>query len=167
MPGRAWLVFGTAGLLLALGLSSAGGDGQSEPPAKDAKNSFGIKFKRIPAGKFQMGSPKGEKNRKDDETQHEVEISKAFYLGVYEVTQKQWKEVMGSHPSCYSRDGKAADKTPYNDLNLPAGRKERIKDVKDEDLEQFPVENVSYEDAQEFIKKLNALAQEKKASRTY
>jgi formylglycine-generating enzyme required for sulfatase activity len=114
-----------------------------------------------------MGSPKGEKNRKDDEKQHEVEISKAFYLGVYEVTQKQYREVMGSHPSCFSRDGKAAEKGTYNDLNKPAGRADRVKDVKDAEVGQFPVENVSHEDVQEFIKKLNAVAQEKKAGRTY
>jgi formylglycine-generating enzyme required for sulfatase activity len=138
------LFFGSAGLLLVLGLPSAWSDGKPEPPGKDVTNGIGMKFKRIPKGKFQMGSPKEEKFRKDDETQHEVEITKAFYLGVYEVTQRQWKEVMGSHPSCYSRDGKAADKTPYNDLSQPAGRADRIKDVKAAEVSQFPVENVSY-----------------------
>jgi formylglycine-generating enzyme required for sulfatase activity len=156
-----------AALLLAAGLSSTWGDERAEPPAKDVTNSAGMKFRRIPAGKFLMGSPKGEKNRKDDETQHEVEITKAFYLGVYEVTQKQFKEIMGYNPSCYSRDGKAADKGTYNDLSKPAGRKDQVKAVSDDDLAMFPVENVSYEEVQEFIKKLNAAQAEKKAGRTY
>jgi formylglycine-generating enzyme required for sulfatase activity len=61
----------------------------------------GIKLEMalIPAGKFMMGSPETEKNRADDETQHEVTITKPFYIGKYEVTQEQWKAVMGINPS--------------------------------------------------------------------
>ena len=53
----------------------------------------------IPAGKFKMGSPKKEKDRSDDETQHEVTLTKPFYMGKYEVTQEQWFEIMGENPS--------------------------------------------------------------------
>ena len=53
----------------------------------------------IPAGKFVMGSPKKEKDRSDDETQHEVTLTKPFYIGKYEVTQEQWEAVMGKNPS--------------------------------------------------------------------
>ena len=53
----------------------------------------------IPAGKFVMGSPKKEKGRDDDETQHEVTLTKSFYMGKYEVTQEQWEAVMGNNPS--------------------------------------------------------------------
>jgi formylglycine-generating enzyme required for sulfatase activity len=49
-------------------------------------------------GTFVMGSPKDEKYR-DDETPHEVTLTKGFYLGKYEVTQAQWEKVMGSNPS--------------------------------------------------------------------
>jgi len=61
----------------------------------------GIKLEMalIPAGKFMMGSPETEKNRADDEFQHEVTITKPFYIGKYEVTQEQWKAVMGINPS--------------------------------------------------------------------
>jgi formylglycine-generating enzyme required for sulfatase activity len=48
----------------------------------------------IPAGKFMMGSLETEKNRGDDEIQHEVTITKPFYLGKTEVTQEQWQTVM-------------------------------------------------------------------------
>ena len=53
----------------------------------------------IPAGKFMMGSPSSEKNRRSDETQHEVTITKPYYMGKYEVTQEQWIAVMGNNPS--------------------------------------------------------------------
>jgi len=46
-----------------------------------------------------MGSPEGEKNRQDNETQHEVTLTKGFYLGKHEVTQAQWEKVMGTNPS--------------------------------------------------------------------
>ena len=78
----------------------------------------------IPAGKFKMGSPANEKGRGFDETQHEVTLTKPFYMGKYEVTQEQWFEIMGVNPS--RKNGR-----------------------------MFPVTNVSWEDCQEFIKKLN------------
>jgi len=53
----------------------------------------------ILAGKFVMGSPKNEKDRDDDEVQHEVTISKPFYMGKYEVMQEEWESVMGNNPS--------------------------------------------------------------------
>ncbi len=61
----------------------------------------GIKLQMalIPAGKFMMGSPETEKNRAEDEIQHEVTITKPFYIGTYEVTQEQWQAVMGNNPS--------------------------------------------------------------------
>jgi len=46
-----------------------------------------------------MGSPVSEKGRKDNETQHEVTLTKPFYMGKYEVTQEQWQAVMGNNPS--------------------------------------------------------------------
>jgi formylglycine-generating enzyme required for sulfatase activity len=51
---------------------------------------------RIPAGTFIMGSPENEPNRRaENETQHSVTLTKSFYMSKYQVTQKQWKEVMG------------------------------------------------------------------------
>jgi len=110
------------------------------------------------ACKFTMGSPKDEKNRSDDEGQHEVEITKDFFIGVTEVTQKQYREVMGYNPSFFSKDGTEAGTGKY-DHGKPAGGKDKVKGL---DTDDFPVENVSWEDAQEFCKKLNALAAEKK-----
>ena len=48
----------------------------------------------ISPGKFDMGSPKSEKGRKDDEEMHEVTLTSGFYLGTYEVTNAQYEAVM-------------------------------------------------------------------------
>jgi formylglycine-generating enzyme required for sulfatase activity len=61
-------------------------------------NTIGMTFKKIPAGTFMMGSPETEKDRADDEHQHKVTISKAFYMQTTEVTQGQWKAIMGTDP---------------------------------------------------------------------
>jgi len=102
------------------------------------KNDIGMEFRLIPAGKFMMGSPESEKERNKDELQHEVEISRPFYMGTYEVTQSEWEKVMGENPSYFSKQGKRADH------------------VKGLDTSTFPVEQVSWEDAQKFIAHLNA-----------
>jgi formylglycine-generating enzyme required for sulfatase activity len=54
-----------------------------------------LKLTLIPAGKFQMGSDKGSS---DEKPVHQVTISKPFYMGIHEVTQSQWKAVMGTEP---------------------------------------------------------------------
>ena len=53
-------------------------------------------LRRIPAGTFTMGSPENELGRNSDEPQHEVTLTKDFYMGVFEVTQRQWERVMGN-----------------------------------------------------------------------
>jgi formylglycine-generating enzyme required for sulfatase activity len=80
----------------------------------------------ISAGKFIMGSPKDEEGRRDgdEETQHEVTLTKSFYMGKYEVTVEQWVAVMGKDPSKFEG-------------------------------EKMPITDVSWNDCQEFIKKLN------------
>ena len=64
-------------------------------------DSIGMKFARIPAGTFLMGSPPEEKGRSKDEEQHEVEITRPFSLSVYPVTQGQWRAVLGNNPSYF------------------------------------------------------------------
>jgi formylglycine-generating enzyme required for sulfatase activity len=53
----------------------------------------------IASGTFMMGSPHSEAGRRDDETRHQVTISKGFYMGNYEVTQAEYQAVMGNNPS--------------------------------------------------------------------
>jgi sulfatase modifying factor 1 len=61
-------------------------------------NTLGMKLNKIPAGTFTMGSPEGEEGRYDREHQHKVTITKPFYMQTTEVTQGQWKAVMGTNP---------------------------------------------------------------------
>ena len=68
-------------------------------PREKFTNSIGMEFASIPAGKFLMGSPATEQERDPDETRHEVTLTHAFRLGVYEVTQAQYEQVMGENPS--------------------------------------------------------------------
>jgi len=63
---------------------------------KEVVNSIGIKLLLIPVGTFTMGSTASEKDRDNDETQHQVTLSKPFYMGRTEVTQGQWKMYDGS-----------------------------------------------------------------------
>ncbi len=77
-----------------------------------------------------MGSPTGEEGRNDDEVQHEVTITNDFHLGAYEVTQSQYKKIMGNNPSQFQ-----GEKADFN--------------------EDLPVESVSWEDAVEFCNIIN------------
>ncbi len=95
---------------------------------------LGMTFARLPKATFFMGWDGPNKPGK------KTEIKDDFEIALHPVTQGQWQAVMGNNPSWFSRDG---------------GGKERIKGFSDSDLKQFPVERVSWEDAQEFIKKLN------------
>ena len=67
---------------------------------KEITNSTGMKFSLIPAGSFMMGAIPGDTDaRHNEKPRHRVEITKAFYIGVYEVTQEQYETVMGVNPS--------------------------------------------------------------------
>jgi len=74
-----------------------------------------IEFVLIPAGKFLMGSPETEKGRLDNETQHEVTISKPFYMGRYEVTQEQYEAITGTNPSHFKGAKNAVDTVSWDD----------------------------------------------------
>jgi sulfatase modifying factor 1 len=61
-------------------------------------NRIGMTLNKIPAGTFLMGTPEREKSRRGDEHQHKVTLTKPFYMQTTEVTQSQWKAVMGTEP---------------------------------------------------------------------
>jgi formylglycine-generating enzyme required for sulfatase activity len=115
-------------LVPAMPLRSAAG-GQEDALIRD------MKFVKVPKGTFWMS-----KDGKNAEVQ--VTIEQDFELAAYTVTQEQWQAVMGDNPSYFSRNGKG---------------KEQVKDIADADLKRFPVEWVSWNDVQEFVKKLNAM----------
>jgi len=64
---------------------------ETEKTAKTFKNTIGIEFVRIPAGTFRMGSPAYEAGRDADEAQHALEITRAFYMGKYPVTVREFR----------------------------------------------------------------------------
>jgi formylglycine-generating enzyme required for sulfatase activity/Tol biopolymer transport system component len=97
-------------------------------------NSLGMEFALVPKGRFWMGGTGGKRGDK------EVEIPHDFYLGVYEVTQEEWRKVTGRRPSHFSRTGHGKD---------------TVEEIRDADLKSFPVENVSWYDAQLFLARLN------------
>ena len=80
-----------------------------------ANNEVGMLF--CPAGTFEMGSPESELGRGDNETRHTVILTQDFWLGKYEITQKQWEDgVMGTSP--WDRDGSdlPADSVSWRDV---------------------------------------------------
>ena len=91
-------------------------------------NSLGMEFAWIPAGRFLMGSPEDEEGRFPGERQREVGISEGYWIKKHEVTQGEWVTVMGTNPSEFSSCGP-----------------------------RCPVENASWRDMQELIRRLNAL----------
>ena len=73
----------------------------------------------IPAGTYIMGSPQGEVGRypsDNREAQHKVTLTKPFYAGVFEVTQKQYELVTGSNPSEYKGNARPVEKVSYKSL---------------------------------------------------
>jgi len=100
------------------------------PPKAESKrtftNSIGMKFVLIPEGTFMMGSPSDEPGRWNNERQHRVTLSKGFYIQTTEVTQGQWRSIMGSNPSHFKSCG-----------------------------DNCPAEQFSWNDCQDFIRRLN------------
>jgi sulfatase modifying factor 1 len=107
---------------------------RTAPPAPAARTTegeyrdpaTGMEFVQVKGGCYQMGDIFGD-GEADEKPVHEVCV-RDFYLGKYEVTQGQWKKVMGTNPS-----------------NFKGG-------------DEYPVETVSYTDAREFIRKLNQMS---------
>jgi len=93
---------------------------------KEYQKPLEAEFVFIPPGEFLMGIPETEAERDDDETLHKVRLTKGFYMQTTEVTQGQWRTIMGNNPSSFKACG-----------------------------DDCPVENVSWNHVQEFIKRLN------------
>ena len=69
----------------------------------------------VEPGSFMMGSPTSEDGRGDNETQHRVTLTKGFWLGKYEVTQKQWQSVMGDNPSEFKSPDRPVESVSWED----------------------------------------------------
>lgn len=80
--------------------------------AKSFINSIGMIFILIPKGEFIMGS-----NEYDDQKPaHKVKIKKPFYLGIYPVTQREWKMIMNSNPSQFKGDDLPVEKVSWKNV---------------------------------------------------
>ncbi len=112
------------GLLSCACLSGGPPGEQARLPAADSSPGIDSKtrwsdpaiamdFRFIPPGAFMMGSPADEEGRGDDEQQHQVSISRGFWMGETEVTRAQWKQVMGKDPS---RFGDCSEQCPTTDV---------------------------------------------------
>jgi formylglycine-generating enzyme required for sulfatase activity len=109
---------------------------------RERDDSVLMTFARLPKGTFFMGW-----NGKPGSAK-KTEIGDDFEIALHDVTQGQWQAIMGSNPSWFSRRN---------------GGRHWVLEVSDEELQLFPVEMVSWHDAQEFIKRLN----EKERGRGY
>jgi len=109
---------------------------------RERDDSVLMTFVRLPKGTFYMGWDGRPGSAK------KTEIKEDFEIALHDVTQGQWEAIVGNNPSWFSRKN---------------GGRNWVLDISDEELKLFPVENVSWDDAQEFIKKLN----EKERGRGY
>lgn len=71
-------------------------------------------LRKIKAGSFTMGSPSSEYGRQEDEVQHTVTLTKPFYAGVFEVTQKQFELIMGFNPSAYKGENRPVEHIAFD-----------------------------------------------------
>jgi formylglycine-generating enzyme required for sulfatase activity len=114
---------------------------QAPEQAKVVTAAGGLKLALIPAGTFLMGSPDTEPGRRENESPHEVTLTRAFYLGVCPITQEQFAAVTGRNPAHFH--------------------------AKNGGGPQHPVESVSWDEAVAFCERLSALPGERAAGRNY
>ena len=120
------------------------------PAPSKVVNSIGMTLALIPSGGFVMGvADVGfEKDVPPECPPHRVRLSSPFYLAAFEVTQGQYREVMGSNPSHHTTSS-------------------GLKGVPEQDTSRLPVEQVSWEDAAEFCRRLSARPGERASGLTY
>jgi formylglycine-generating enzyme required for sulfatase activity len=118
-------------LVLAAAPPVGGGTGTQEDSLITA-----MKFVKVPKGTYWAGFSQASTKK----ILREAEVFQDFEMAAHTVTQEQWTQIMGSNPSWFSRTG---------------GGKDLVKDISDADLKRFPVEQVSWDDTQAFLKKLN------------
>jgi uncharacterized protein (TIGR02996 family) len=121
------------------------------PVVPTVVNSIGMRFAWIVTDpvEFWMGADASvdEEADENESPRHKVRLTRPFALGIHPVTQAQYERIMGKNPSYFSASGPGKD------------------EVRGMDARTFPVEQVSWEDANKFLKKLNDMPEEKKAGR--
>lgn len=117
---------GPSSVIPALNAQRQSSGGLKDNNTSAITNEYGMNFAYIPPGEFTMGSPPDEGGRQPNERPHHVVLSQGFYMMTTEVTQRHWIDVMGDNPSAFDTCGP-----------------------------DCPVENISWNMAARFIKKLN------------
>jgi formylglycine-generating enzyme required for sulfatase activity len=125
---------GLAVLLISAAGVAAAMDEFAGKNAGDDRTVAGVRLCWCPAGKFTMGSPPSEPERRPGEDQVEVTLTRGFWAGKYEVTQSDWKRVVGNLPGALTAE-------------LPEG-------------DDYPVGNVNFAEAETFCRRLTELARE-------
>jgi len=115
-----------AGALFGCGVEHVNAQGNRFASYTETANNLNIEMVAVQGGTLMMGctSEQGDDFIDHEKPIHQITVSD-FYIGKYEVTQAQWKAIMGSNPSGFKGDN-------------------------------LPVENVSWNEVQEFIRKLNS-----------
>ena len=89
---------------------------ESPKPRDQFINSIGMELVFLPPGTFWMGSPDDEADRSSSEVRHEVELTRGFWLGKYEVTQREWIALMGKNPSSFPNLYAPVEKVSWNEV---------------------------------------------------
>jgi formylglycine-generating enzyme len=118
-------------IVASLGFTSPRDGAEGTTPGRE-RTIAGIKFCWCPPGTFMMGSPPGEPERRPGENQVNVTLTRGFWTGKYEVTQGDWKRVIGKLPGELTAE-------------LPEG-------------DDYPVGNVNFAEAENYCRKLTDLA---------
>jgi formylglycine-generating enzyme required for sulfatase activity len=136
-------------------------------PPPPVKNSLGMTLVRLRPGKFRMGSPSGEPGRFDDETAHEVTLTRPFYLGAHEVTVGQFRKFVNAtdHRTLAERTGKAggAADPKTGRISQVDGKKINWRNPGWAVTDRQPVTLIGWDDAVAFCRWLSA--QEKRTYR--
>lgn len=86
--------------------------------AGEEREVLGVKLCWCPQGRFLMGSPPGEPERRPGEDQVEVIISRGFWMAKFEATQGDWKRVLGALPGELTAELPAGDSYPVGNVNF-------------------------------------------------
>lgn len=124
-------------------------------PQQEITNSIGMKLILIKKGQFMMGSPENQPKRFSEEIAHEVTLTKDYYMGAFEVTQAQYREVMRTNPSY------------YQGMTLVELLEKEHIPSNQFDSDSLPVERVTWNQATAFCKELSKLPKEKAMGREY
>jgi formylglycine-generating enzyme len=84
----------------------------------DEREVGGIQLCWCPSGRFRMGSPRNEPERRPGENQIEVTLSRGFWMAKFETTQGQWRRVMGKLPGELTAELPGGDNFPVGNVNF-------------------------------------------------